>query len=89
MVEAARSNALGDREGTVRSLQRAADRAEAAEMVLYAAAARHRLGTQIGGTEGAALRRKAEETMRAKSVRAPERFAAIMLPGHWPPSAGR
>ncbi len=89
MVEAARSNALGDREGTVRSLQRAADRAETAEMALYAAAARHRLGTQIGGTEGTALRRKAEETMRAKGVRAPERFAAIMLPGHWPPSAGR
>jgi hypothetical protein len=83
MVDAGRCNALGDAEGAVRALRTAAEGAAAADMVLHAAAAHHRLGSRIGGTDGKAMKRKAEEMMRAKGVRAPERFAGIMLPGRW------
>ena len=40
-------------------------------MHLHASAARHRLGSLLGGEAGDAMLREAEETMKAQGVRAP------------------
>jgi hypothetical protein len=52
-------------------------------MALHEAAARHRLGTLVGGEEGQRLVQEAEKTMRIKGVEAPARYAAMILPGQW------
>jgi hypothetical protein len=50
-------------------------------MALHAAAARHELGLLIGGEEGGALVREAEETMKTRGVVVPSRYAAMLVPG--------
>jgi hypothetical protein len=52
-------------------------------MTLHAASARLRLSTLLGAAEGGEARKAAEEAMRAKEVRSPERFAGMLLPGRW------
>jgi hypothetical protein len=52
-------------------------------MAVYAAAARHQLGVLQGGDEGARLVQDAEDTMLARGIRAPARFAAMLVPGRW------
>jgi serine/threonine protein kinase/tetratricopeptide (TPR) repeat protein len=83
LVTAAAANASGDRESAASSLRRAIDLAQAADMALYAAAARYQLGALLGGEEGAGLVASAEEAMRAQDIRVPARFAAMLVPGHW------
>jgi hypothetical protein len=58
-------------------------RAETADMSLYAAAARHQLGLALGGDEGARLVEEAAGAMAARGVRVPKRFAAMRVPGRW------
>jgi predicted lipid-binding transport protein (Tim44 family) len=62
---------------------RAIDLAHAAEMALYAAAARYQLGTLLGGENGAALAAAAAQAMRAQDIRMPARFASTLVPGRW------
>jgi len=50
-------------------------------MALYAAAARRRLGTLLGGDAGLALREAADRWMASEKIRAPARFTAIFAPG--------
>jgi hypothetical protein len=83
LVSAAASNAEGDRPGSIAGLRAAIERAEAAHMSMYAAAARHALGLLLGSEEGTALVRQAEDAMRAQDVKVPSRLAAIWLPGQW------
>jgi hypothetical protein len=83
MGHAALSNAMGDRESTVRHLRAAIERADAANMALHGASARYRLAALLGPDEGIAPGNAAEETMRAKEIRAPERFVGMLLPGRW------
>jgi hypothetical protein len=64
-------------------LRTALERAAAAGMALHEAAARHRLGTLLGGDEGHRLLQEAERTMRIKGVEAPARYVAMILPGQW------
>jgi hypothetical protein len=52
-------------------------------MPLYAASARHQLGSLLGGSEGSDLVRGAREIMLAAGVRVPERFAQMFVPGRW------
>lgn len=54
---------------------------ERAEMALYAAAARRCLGRVVGGDEGAALVRAADEWMKEETVKNPQRMAAMLAPG--------
>ncbi len=83
MANASLANAEGDREATVRHLRAAVERADASNMALHAAAARLRLATLLGSDEGKALGEAAAETMRSREIRAPERFAGMLLPGRW------
>jgi hypothetical protein len=83
ILAAAAANARGVRAEAVASLRAAAERAEIADMTLYAAAARYQLGRAQGGEEGARLVEEAAAAMNAQGVRVPERFAAMLVPGGW------
>jgi hypothetical protein len=83
ILEAGWSIARGDRAGAATALRKAIEGTEAAEMSVFAAAARHQLGLLVGGEEGAALVSEAEDAMEARGVRAPARFAAVLVPGRW------
>jgi hypothetical protein len=86
ILRAGSARAVGDRSGAIAALRLAIERAEATEMALYAASARHQLGLLLGGSEGARLVGEAEDAMSAREVRAPARFAAMLVPGRWGPS---
>ena len=83
ILRAGRARASGDHAGAVEALRAAFDAAQGAEMPVHAAAAHHQLGLLLGGDEGAQLVREAEDTMTARGVRAPVRFAAMLVPGRW------
>ena len=87
MVEASLENASGDRPAAIATLRRAVALAEAADMSLYAAAARHQLGAAVGGDEGSLLLAHAVTAMTAQEIRSPERFATMLVPGRWAPPA--
>ncbi len=73
----------GDAPRAVASLRSAIEAAEAAHMSGHASAARLQLGKLVGGDAGAALFAAAEAAMSAQGIRAPERFAATLVPGRW------
>jgi hypothetical protein len=52
-------------------------------MALHEAAARHRLGTLMGGDEGHDLLLQAEADMHERGVSVPDRYAGMLLPGEW------
>jgi hypothetical protein len=84
MAQGSLANAEGDREAATNHLRAAAERADTAGMTLHAASARYRLSTLLEATEARAVKEAADEAMRAKDVRSPERFARMLLPGLWP-----
>ena len=71
----------GDDARTRTLLDDAARGFDAADMALWAAVARLRLGQLVGGDEGAALVAAAESVLRAQSVANPGRVAATLAPG--------
>jgi hypothetical protein len=74
--------ALRGHAGTARHrLAQAARGLEAADMALYAAAARFRLGQVEGGDAGRAARQEAEAWLRREGVAAPARFVGMLAPG--------
>ena len=81
ILEAGLAQARGDRGGAQSALRAAIASAEVADMAVHAAAARHELGLSIGGEEGATLVREAEEAMTTRGIRAPTRFAPVLVPG--------
>jgi hypothetical protein len=85
IIRAGIAHARGDRDGAIARLREAISRAEVADMLLHAAAARLRLGSLVGGGEGDDLVREAVEWMTAQQVRVPERFAAMLVPIVTPP----
>jgi serine/threonine protein kinase/predicted ATPase len=56
---------------------------QAADMLLYAAAAQRRRGELLGGAEGQALVTAADSIMAAQDVKNPSRFTAMLAPGRW------
>jgi eukaryotic-like serine/threonine-protein kinase len=83
LARAAAANAAGRLEEACRHLREAAERAHAADMALHEAAARHRLGTLLGGDEGQNLLLQAEADMHERGVSVPDRYAGMLLPGEW------
>jgi len=84
LVAASLANAEGDVKAAALHLRAGAEQAHAVDMALQACAARHRLGTLLGGEEGELLVRQAEDAMRVKGVQSPKRYVAVLLPGLWP-----
>jgi hypothetical protein len=70
-----------DAEGARQLLTDAVGRLEAAGLRLHAAAARRRLGEQVGGSEGRRLVEQAEAWMKGQNVRRPDRMTALLAPG--------
>lgn len=87
MVAAGLAKARGDVGEAERFLRKAVELAGACNMSLHAAAARHRLGLLLGGDQGAAMVDEAEEAMKARGVRVPERYAQMLVPGTWRPAS--
>jgi serine/threonine protein kinase len=59
---------------------KAADELAAADMALYASAARRRAGELRGGEEGAALVQAADDWMTQEEIAYPERMASLLAP---------
>jgi serine/threonine protein kinase len=83
IVQAAAENAAGDRDAAAAALRTAAASAEAAGMAMHAVAARHRLGTLIGGEEGRSMVERANQAMTSEGIKNPARWLSIYLPGTW------
>ena len=81
ILEAGVARATGRRADAESALRAAIAGADAAEMAVHAAAARYELGLAVGGDQGAALVREAEEAMATRGIRVPSRFAAMLVPG--------
>ncbi len=79
-VRAGMATARDDRRAAVAELDRAATVAEEARLGLFAIAARRRRGELLGGDEGRALTRDADEALTAESVVAPGRLCAMLIP---------
>lgn len=71
----------GDQDGSRELLTAAVRNFEKAEMPLFAASARRRLGKLIGGDEGARLVVDADAWMRGQLVKTPERLVDVLTPG--------
>jgi serine/threonine protein kinase len=71
----------GDDDGAREHMAAAAEAFAEADMALYGATARRRLGELIGGDEGAALVADADAVMRAGTVADPTAMARMLLPG--------
>jgi hypothetical protein len=71
----------GEQEAARRLLLVAAEGFDRADMRLYAAAARRRLGQLTGGDEGRTLVLRADDVMRAQGIPKPDRVAAVLAPG--------
>jgi hypothetical protein len=83
MLRAGVAATRGDR-ATALALVSAAERSlHAADMELYAAAARRRRGEVLGGNEGQTLVESADLWMGEEGIRNPERMTAMLIPGVW------
>src|SRR5439155_3932795 len=71
----------GDADGARARLERAVAELDAADLALYAACARRRLGELTGGADGARLAAQAAEWFAREGVRNPERMTALLAPG--------
>ena len=81
LLRAGIASVRGDMDAARDLLARSLVGLEAADVGLYANAARRRLGEVLGGDEGSQLIREADATMRREAIKAPDRFAAMLAPG--------
>jgi tetratricopeptide (TPR) repeat protein len=81
LIRAGIAAARGDRSAALPLLREAAARFEAVDMGIYAAAARHRLGQLLPGTQGQALVHQADTWMVNQKVVHPGRLTAMLAPG--------
>ncbi len=83
LVKAAAENAAGDRPAALSALRAGLERATATDSIVYAMAARYRLGQMLGGPEGRAMSEAAIADAIARGARNPERWLQLQLPGKW------
>jgi hypothetical protein len=69
-----------DTEGAVRHFRAAVTACDAAEIGLYAAVSRVRLGELLGGDEGRAVRDAGLAKIAAEEIKKPDRFVALFAP---------
>ena len=81
LIQAGIANLRGDADKSVALLSAAVEGLEIAEMGLYAAAARHRLGQTLGGDRGQALIAEADAWMLKQTIKNPERLTRMLVPG--------
>ena len=81
LLEAAIATQSGKLERAVAQLRAAVQGFDDNGMRLYAAAARHRLGTVLGGDEGKALHAGVEAWMAEEEVADPAKMIAMLAPG--------
>ena len=81
LVRAGLSGIRGRFDEALNLLASAEDAFEATDMALYAAAVRRRRGQIIGGAEGSALMRAADDWMQSQKIKNPERITAMLVPG--------
>jgi hypothetical protein len=81
LVSAAVAYLKGGRLLATGLLTEAIDGFEAADMQLYAAVARRRLGTLLGGSHGRELLRQADEWMTSRLIRNPHHLTRLFAPG--------
>ena len=81
LVRAGVARLSGHAPEAARLLERAAAGFDAADMPLYAAAARLSLSTLQGGEQARRVRAEAEAYLQGQGVRCPPRFAAMIAPG--------
>jgi hypothetical protein len=87
MVRAAIAVQRADQARAARLLRDAAAVATKYELGFVAAAARHRLGTLVGGDEGAAASARADEWMTREGIVNPDRMLEVAAPGFGPPAS--
>jgi serine/threonine protein kinase len=81
LVSAAVAYLEGDRLLATGLLTEAADGFDVADMHLYAAVARRRLGTLLGESHGRELLRQADEWMTSRTIRNPHHMTRLFAPG--------
>jgi eukaryotic-like serine/threonine-protein kinase len=81
LLQAAIARQSGDVSQTSKLLSEAVDASDRADMRLYAAAARRRLGEVLGGDHGGALIAEAETWMRTQKIRNPLLMTRMLAPG--------
>ena len=88
IVRAALANRSGDHAQATSLATEAIAGFAAANMVLYAAAARRRLGETVGGDHGQELIEQADESMRKQQIKNPLAFANLLTPAFAEPIVG-
>ncbi|HEX4900486.1 MAG TPA: hypothetical protein VFV61_08140, partial [Pyrinomonadaceae bacterium] len=81
LVRAGVAYKRGETAAATTTLADAAEHFDLAEMQLYAAAARRRLGKLIGGRRGEELLTEADAWMREQKIDNPERMTRMLAPG--------
>ena len=83
LVRAGTRATRGDHERALADVTEAASRLAAADMALFAAAARRCRGELLGGEPGRALVAEADAWMATQSIKRPDRMARMLAPGAW------
>ena len=81
LLRAGVAAARGDRAAALSLFASTADRFDAVDMKLDAAAARRRLGELLGGGPGQALISRVDDWMRSQTIRDPALLVAVIAPG--------
>jgi tetratricopeptide (TPR) repeat protein/energy-coupling factor transporter ATP-binding protein EcfA2 len=81
LIRAGVARRRGDDASAVTLLERAVEEFEAADMRLYAVAARRRLGEMVGGDRGQELLQSADEWMSRQQIKDPAKLMNLLAPG--------
>ncbi|WP_437525129.1 AAA family ATPase [Sorangium sp. So ce726] len=81
LIRAGAAELRGDREVAIVQLEAAAAGFDAADMPLYAAAARRQAGELLGGEKGLQRLLVADAVMARERIKSPARWAAMLAPG--------
>ena len=81
MIHAGLAKRSGDDPQAATLLYKSIEGFEAADMALYAAAARRRLGETVSGNRGRELIGQADDWMRKQQIKNPSAFASLLAPG--------